>query len=642
MAGPSVMVRILGDMTGLGNSFTAAGQKGTSAAASMHSAFSGMLGTLNSTGVLGPFGTALATADTAMQNVGKHAKDVGPTMLGVGGAVAGLGLALSSMASKDEAAHQQLQAAIAATGHSYDQYGTKVEDAIKHEEHFGTTADQTQDALRVLTQATNSPTEALKLLNTATDLAAAKHEDLSSAAEQLGKAYNGSGKIMKEFGITVSSTGTAQKALETATKAATAADDKASSAKRALAELEAQDATKKSLTTVETMKLQDAQGKANVAYAAAVSANANLATAQKNVADGTSTNSKAIDELGKKLAGQASAQADTFTGHLKALRAEVEDHVAEFGQKYGPAITAAGAAMSALGAVTTVTTTVTTAMKEAAILTRIELAAMSVWEGIVTAAQWAWNLAMEANPLILIVTLIALAIAAVVAIGIKFGWWKDIALDLWQWMQVVWNGILDVISAVWHWIAGNWPLLLGILTGPIGLAVEQIVTHLGDVKAAVMDCVHFITSAFDAVKNALYGAGVAIIEGLKRGLQDAWKDVTSFLDDAAKKVGNFLKNPLSILSPSRVMIEQGRQIMEGLGIGLATGFDQHVAGALNSTVGAITGASSAGRGPAPAPALAAATSSGPAVSIQNAHFASTLDVDSFMARVSWLAQTGRV
>lgn len=201
MAGPSVMVRVLGDVTGLGKSFDDAGTKGQSAGSKMHAAFSGVLGQLNAAGVLGPFGAALAGADSALEAISGHAKEIGPVLMGAGAAVAGVGLALQAAGSKDAAAHQQLQAAVEATGHSYDQYADKVEAAVKHQENFGNTADQSQDALRVLTQATGDPTKALDLLNTATDLAAAKHESLDTAAGQLGKTYNGNARLAKEMGV---------------------------------------------------------------------------------------------------------------------------------------------------------------------------------------------------------------------------------------------------------------------------------------------------------------------------------------------------------------------------------------------------------------------------------------------------------
>lgn len=206
MAGPSVMVSVFGDLKGLGDAFKGAGTAAQSAAGTAQKAFSGMLGALNQTGVLGPFGDALDGIDRALETVAKHGKDIGPAMIGVGGALAGVGAGLAALGSKDQAAHQQLQASVEATGKSYDDYSGQVEEAIKHQEHFGDTAGQTQDALSKLTQATHDPQKALELLSTATNVAAAKHEDLSTAATQVGKVFNGNQKLLKEYGITVDKT----------------------------------------------------------------------------------------------------------------------------------------------------------------------------------------------------------------------------------------------------------------------------------------------------------------------------------------------------------------------------------------------------------------------------------------------------
>src|SRR5215472_14832316 len=103
MAGPSVMVRVFADLTQLGNAFKGAQDKGTAAAKGMHEAFSGILGALNQTGVLGPFGDALDGVDRALEQISQHGKDVGTAMMGVGGALAGVGVGLSALGSKDAA-----------------------------------------------------------------------------------------------------------------------------------------------------------------------------------------------------------------------------------------------------------------------------------------------------------------------------------------------------------------------------------------------------------------------------------------------------------------------------------------------------------------------------------------------------------
>jgi hypothetical protein len=504
MAGPSVMVKILGDMTGLSNSFTEAGNKGQSAAQKMHGAFSSMLGTLNSSGVLGPFGNALAVADQSMQTMGSHAKDASGKMMGIGGAALGVGAALSVMGSKDQAAHQQLQSSIAATGHSYGQYADQIEAAIHHQEHFGNASAETQDALRKLTQATHDPSEALKLLNTTSDVAAAKHEDLSTAATQVGKVYNGNAKLLKEFGITV---------------------DK-------------------------TTKL-------------------------------TADHKTATQALAGVVAGQASASVNTFNGHLKALKTTVTDHIALFGQKYGPALQQAGAAMAGLGGVIKITSAATELLKNSQL---VQAAATRV----AAAATWLWNAALDANPVMLVVLAIVALIAIIVVVVGHFISWKAVIMD------------------VWNWIRTNWPLLVAIITGPIGIAVYLITKYWSDFKS-------FFVGLVDDVKRV----GKTIFDGIEAAARAVFNAVATIWNNTVGR--------LSFHLPSWIP-----------GIG-GKGFDMpklphyETGGYVPTTGLALLHAGET--------VIPAGGSSSPAVVIHNAHFSSEVDVDAFMRRAAWVAKT---
>ena len=643
MSGPSVMVRVLGDLTGLGKSATDAGAKGSAAASGMHSAFSGMLSTLNSSGVLGPFGGALATADQALSNMGKHAKDSGAVMIGVGGAAMGLGMALSAAGSKDQASHQQLQAAIKATGKSYDDYGGKIEETIKKQERYGNTADQTQDALKTLTQATKDPAKALSLMGEASDLAATKHESLSEAATTLGKAYNGSGKALKEFGITMTTATDPAKELAKATKDSQKADDDLAKAKEHLLEVQTRDGDSKKLTASQALTLKEAQDKVTGASMTAAGAHEQLTKAQQDATKGAQGHQKELDELSKKLTGQASAGANTFTGRLKALKAATEDHIATLGQKYGPALTAAGAAMTGVGAAIEIARSASSALKLAQL-------AESVQTGIVTAATWLWNTALEANPLVLIVTLIALVVGAIIAIGIKFGWWKEIAHDLWGALTASFHGIKDAVEFVWDWIKDHWPLLLGMLFGPFGVAVSLIVTHWQQVVDFFRQVPGWIKGFFGDALHFLENVGHDIIQGMLNGLQAAWHLVTDWFNKAMNLIPGAVKKIMGIGSPSRVMHEQGMFIMEGLGLGLQAGFDQHVAGALDRTIGALSpgaagspySAQTATTTAAAASSSSSASKSGAAITIEHAHFGDELDADAWLRTLAWRVRTAQL
>ncbi|MFJ4617429.1 hypothetical protein [Streptomyces sp. NPDC088812] len=96
--------------------------------------------------------------------------------------------------------------------------------------------------------------------------------------------------------------------------------------------------------------------------------------------------------------------------------------------------------------------------------------ALAVGLAIAAAAQWALNSALLANPY----TWIVLAVVAIVA-AIVLLWKKNEAFR--NFVTAAWNMILGAIKKAWNWVKNNWPLVLGILTGPVGLAVGAIVNY---------------------------------------------------------------------------------------------------------------------------------------------------------------------
>jgi phage-related protein len=657
MAGPSVMVRILADLSGFSKAVSDTGSKGAATADKLHSAFSGVLSTLNKTGILGPFGEAFDGIDQAIDSVSKHAKDVGPAMMGVGGALAGVGVGLTALGSKDQAAHQQLQAAVQATGKDYDDYAKQVDEAIKHQEKFGDTAGTTQDALARLTEATHDPAKALDLLSVSTDLAAAKHEDLGTAATAVGKVYDGNTKLLKQFGIEI---------------------DKS------------------------TGKTKDGK--------------------------------TATEALAGVLKGQGAAAADTFGGKIAGIKAHVEDVAASMGQKYGPAITAAGTALTGLGAALTTTKAITEAFTGIQKTQAAVTEGVSAAEDVEAASSWA-----ALGPILLIIG----AIAALVAIGyvIYRNW------------STIWGAIKDAVKAVWDWIKDNWPLLLAIITGPIGIAVLLITKYWDDIRAAaeiafhaivaaVEDAVNWIIGAWNTVYatlariaaaiwaaiagafnaivgvvsgvvgwiigawNSLYGAiagvasriwgvvsgaftglvgvawsvvgqvigtfsgivnwffglpgailravgdlgstlyqaGVAVVQGFINGIGSLAGAVGDKIKSIVTAPINAAKSLLGIGSPSKVFHDIGVAISQGMANGINAGsglvdaaMTAMVPGAGPTAVGyATAGSGTAAGGPG------MAGTAGPAVVINNAHFATELDVDAFMRRAAWAVQTQRV
>lgn len=544
MAGPSIVVRVLGDLKQLGSSMDGAGSKAQSTASRAHSAFSNMLGTLNRSGVLGPFAGAFDALDATIGAVTDHAKGVGQAMMGVGGGVLALGATLSAFGSKEQASHQQLQASIKATGHDYEDYASNIEKAVKQQENYGHTSAQTQDALSKLTQATHDPAKAIELLGTASNVAAAKHEDLTTAATQVGRVYNGNTKLLKEFGVTI---------------------DKATGLTK--------------------------DGK----------------TATQALADVTK--------------GQAAAATDTFAGKLDKIKTKLEDQVSMFGQKYGPTLQIAGTAIMALG---------------------------TIWE-VVGPMMAAGELAALGPILLVIAGLAALGVAVYV---VYRNW------------DTIWKAMHAAVMFVWEWIKNNWPLLVGILFGPVGIAVALIVTHFNMVKAAAKAAFDFIV----AVWNQIVGFFAAIGGAISGALGAAWGAIVGAAQAAVGAVAGAWNSLVGAITGVGAAIGRAAHGMFDPLLSAFKAVVNGISSAWNSTVGSlhvdipgwVPGIGGHGFDAPRIPSLAQGglitqtgfvyahageaispipTRSGPAINVEHLTLSDEIDIDTFMRRAAWVART---
>jgi len=185
-------------------------------------------------------------------------------------------------------------------------------------------------------------------------------------------------------------------------------------------------------------------------------------------------------------------------------------------------------------------------------------AATTVWTG----AQWLLNAALTANPIGLVILAIVGLVAAIVIAWKRSETFRRIVTG-------AFNGVKAAASAVWNWIRGNWPLLLAIITGPIGLAVRTVVKHWDTIKSKVAEIPARIRSAFSGASTMLTSAGRNIVQGL-------WNGISGLTGWLVGKVQGFIANTvpgpirraLGLASPSRLMKQFGRWTAQGYGLGI--------------------------------------------------------------------------
>lgn len=250
----------------------------------------------------------------SFESLGKFA---GAALAGIGtGAIAGVALAVKA-GNELEDANVKLEQAIKNTGGSYEALKPSIDKADKSMESFGFTNAQTQDALAVGTTATGSSTKALQLLTVAANLAAYKHTDLATAMVAVAKGSEGNLRPLKQLGIDLPVVaGGAQKLIS------------------------AEDSLHKAQDGVIAVlqKYPDALNKASKGHAAYEAAVQKVKDAQLKLSAVQQAGGTIIADLSKRLAGQASAAAGTFSGKIEVAKVKLEDMAAKLGLKLIPII----------------------------------------------------------------------------------------------------------------------------------------------------------------------------------------------------------------------------------------------------------------------------------------------------------------
>jgi len=250
---------------------------------------------------------------------------------------------------------------------------------------------------------------------------------------------------------------------------------------------------------------------------------------------------------------------------------------------------------------------------------KVAMTAIAVWTGIVTAAQWLWNIALNANPIGLIILAVIALVAAIFYLWTHSAGFRNFFIGIWEhiwgflkavggWFagpfadffkkgwhfiedviklgvaifKFYWQLIQDVVAAVAGWIEQRINTFVAnfkaILAG-IGVIVGWFVDTFNRVRQAVADgisgAISFVAglpgrilAAIGNLGSLLYNAGADIVRGLWNGIQSLGSWVA---DKVRGFINQFVPGPvrrlLGIESPSKVFAEIGANTVEGFAVG---------------------------------------------------------------------------
>jgi TP901 family phage tail tape measure protein len=311
--------------------------------------------------------------------------------------------------------------------------------------------------------------------------------------------------------------------------------------------------------------------------------------------------------------------------------------------------------------------------------------AANVAGALATAAAW-----VVANAAMLLgIGLVVAAVAAAVYLIVSH--WHDIVHGV----EVAWNAVYSfihkVISAVISFVKSHWVLIVSLITGPLGLAVIEIVKHWNQIKAfisrAVTAVIDFVKSHWRLIVGILGGplvAGVLLVikywSDIKRwfttGVSDVlgifrrlpgqmlsigenivrgiWNGISGAAGWLLGKIGGFASSVLGgighafgIGSPSKYTHQHGLMLGAGLGNGFLASLPK-IMSAVRKVTGSVLGATSGLHAGSGAPGITSALLSsaiGPAgggyggggntyvIDVHDNHVMSDSDIDKLVGKI---------
>ena len=245
----------------------------------------------------------------------------------------------------------------------------------------------------------------------------------------------------------------------------------------------------------------------------------------------------------------------------------------------------------------------------------IKAATKAAWDAIVGAVRFVFDWIRDNWPLLL--TILTGPIGAAVALIVKN-----------------WDTIKNAVMAVYNWIRDNWPLLLAILTGPIGTAVLLITKNWDTIKDAATALYNWVKDKFTAIGDAISNV-VGAITGAVGRVVDAIKAPINAVIGAWNRL-EFRIPSFTLPSLDFGPVHIGGQSFGGWTFGFPD-LPKLAEGGLLTSSGLVF--AHAGEVIAPIDKVPGFGPAGPAVHIEHATFTSDVDVDVLMDRVAWAVRT---
>jgi len=205
-------------------------------------------------------------------------------------------------------------------------------------------------------------------------------------------------------------------------------------------------------------------------------------------------------------------------------------------------------------------------------------------QAVATAAQWAFNAAMSANPIMLIIIVIVALVAAFILLWIKCEGFRNFWIGLWAgiqavvaavvaWFQAAWANVIGwltgymqtvssrfsavfavakaVVAAVVAWFRSAWANVIGWLTGYIQTVSSRFSAVFAVIRSIVSGVVSFFSSAWQGAVNAVNSV-VRTVQGVFQSVFNAVLAPINAVSSAIQSVVSWVQKAIDWISRIKI------------------------------------------------------------------------------------------
>jgi hypothetical protein len=157
----------------------------------------------------------------------------------------------------------------------------------------------------------------------------------------------------------------------------------------------------------------------------------------------------------------------------------------------------------------------------------------------VTVAVWLFNAALAANPIVLITVALAALVAGLIVAYENVDWFRTAVDTMAAAVTTAFEWVRSAVAAVFSWVSDHWPLLLGILTGPFGVAALLIQRNWDTIRSAVGAAIDFIRNTMSTVGDIIkapFQWAKDQIDTIVDGIRTVFGNAIGFVKDVWNRV----------------------------------------------------------------------------------------------------------